>query len=86
VVFTANATRTVSSFAGNLRGNITLKRPPGSTAAVQWQYVGVVVKQVSRIIRKGYANAREKRTDAVVKRQLQQLLYCRSRYALLLVA
>jgi hypothetical protein len=24
VVFTANATRTVSSFAGNLRGNITL--------------------------------------------------------------
>ncbi|WIA24061.1 hypothetical protein OEZ85_013674 [Tetradesmus obliquus] len=56
VVYVLNATRTLSSFAGNLRGNVTLKRPPGSTAAVAWQYVGVVVKQGTTIFLSSFAN------------------------------
>lgn len=55
VLFILNATRVVSSFNGNLRGSIIVKRTPGSTGQVSWQYIGVVVRQGDTVYLSGFA-------------------------------
>ncbi|KAF8060281.1 tyrosine--tRNA ligase 1 [Scenedesmus sp. PABB004] len=45
VLYTLNATRIVSSFTGALRGNVLLRRLPGSTTPVVWNAVTVGIRQ-----------------------------------------